>query len=70
MQNSRGLIRNLHRKDLMPPIMLRYTKRIHKIRRLPILESAIRSFKLPIKEKFRKSHDILEYAELILSINC
>jgi len=54
----------------MPPIMQRYTKRIHKIRRLPILESAIRSFKLPIKEKFRKSHDILEYAELILSINC
>ena len=32
-------------------------------------ESAIRSFKLPIKEKFRKSHDILGYTELILYSN-
>lgn len=32
-------------------------------------ESAIRSFKLAIKEKFRKSHDILGYTELILYSN-
>jgi hypothetical protein len=32
-------------------------------------KSAIRSFKLPIKEKFRKSHDILGYAELVLYSN-
>lgn len=33
-------------------------------------ESAIRSFKLPIKEMFCKSHDILRYTGLILYSYC
>ena len=34
------------------------------------LKSAIRNFKLPIKEKFCNSHDILRYTELTLYSNC
>ena len=33
-------------------------------------ESAISSFKLQIKDKFCKSHDLVGYTELILDSNC